>query len=746
MKSPLPIKFFACTWQSAQDEVRRRRACDWWIYDWPYVDHQWLFGDGVFSPLARRYYDQIDGDLFYAVRQVYIQCESRHYAPQPEPKPGLRLTVSSRLDRGAVTHGGSAEPSGIEARLSVPFKNGANSSPTSCPMLRRELFSNPVGFDCTIHGPWNNNIRWEWRDRRPVPSAPYFDLYGRALDFYGNDVPAFLGSLHLVFHRVADLRVRFKPRPIPASAAGRVDPTQPLDYKVIDGTGYFGFAAVIEVTHLESGQIWYQSIHGANHSPGQMNTYSFWPRAWDQMSANADGVIRHYNVSLSYTLNTINPASIGLPTVGTYRMRYILLAYGYDTYDRYVRSDALGLSGDTRMSSKPIRLSHMPSLISYTPGLTSGIIPPFEVTYTCSPVLRDGIEFDAVFDLKNLTTFRFVIKVGNHFDFAVGLVVQAVEWQAWVRLEPGETKYLAGCASISTYRDTSHTHPLQGYDHYSAYFNLFLTAPDNPETTPANMPAKKATQRWHWDLSGWGPQYEPRWGAIKKYAPDGSYDYDFLLQQDSVIKRVDRSITKPSYQPLIDPATYFVTGYQTSYFVSPWHKRPWPDSSLDVVPISVNGEERTWNGSEYVWVPVETSILLTRAMMQQVAAQLGVTEYVVIDGDDMRWFVPGPTYPETFSNVLWIDRFYTLSGALIDDAAMRSAFQTVIDNNAASWPYYRNIVVHPAVRFGSFLGYGSLEVGDCLLGPTGDMVEVGSLADLGSVSTRFLYRIRPEFQ
>ena len=77
---------------------------------------------------------------------------------------------------------------------------------------------------------------------------------------------------------------------------------------------------------------------------------------------------------------------------------------------------------------------------------------------------------------------------------------------------------------------------------------------------------------------------------------------------------------------------------------SPWHKRPWPGysgwGSLSA-PIMINGERLTWNGSQNVWVPVEAvSISLTRTMMQQVAAMLGVTEYVVMDGDDIRWFVP----------------------------------------------------------------------------------------------------------
>lgn len=784
MQISLPVEFFACTWESAQEEVRQSRECDWWIYDWPSTDFYWLFGawwmqpQPDHSPLARRYYDQLTAELDNAVSQAYNRCESRHYATQSAPGPGVRLTVSSRLGRAGVRRG-KTRAEGIEARLSVPFATEmAPPPPAPCPMLRRELFTKPVGFDYVLHGPGGGNFRWEWRDQQTITPDPYFNLYGRTLRFSGSVGSQFLGSLHLVIDRVADLWVRFESRPIPAAVTDRVDPAQPLSYQISAGVGYFGIAGVVEVVHLESGQIYSASVHGPSYPVGQMTTYNWWPSGWEQMSMDENGIIRHHNVDWFYWINTLDPASIGLPTTGTYRMRYILLAYGYQTLDRWVTSTALGSGGDTRMSWKPIFLSHMPSLITYTPGMTDGIIPPFEYTYTRSAVLASGITFDAVFDMKNLTTFRFVAKVGNTFDFAVGVVVQAAGWQAWVSLAPGETKCLAGGVSISG-MGSGNAYPLhpqspnygwQGnwdsgyismYDgQCSISFSLFLTAPDNPETTPANMPALRATQRWYWDLSSWGPQYEPEWGAIKKYAPDGRYDYEYTLQQYNLtavaITSINRSITKPSYQPLIDPATYFVTGYQTSPDVlsSPWHKRPWPTFSgwgnLSV-PIMINGERLTWNGSQYVWVPVDAaSISLSRAMMQQVAAMLGVTEYVVMDGDDIRWFVPvaynPPTYPESFSNVLWIDRFYTRGGAVIDDAAMRAAFQTVIANNAASWPDYRNLIVHPSVRFGSFLDNGGFEVGDYLLGPTGDMVEVASLADLGSVSTRFLYHIKPEFK
>lgn len=776
LKQALPIEFFACTWERARDEVRRSRSCDWWVFDWPGVDFGWLFGN-PYSPLARGYYDHVVGDLEAAIGQAYSQCESRRIAQPPGYKPGLRLALSSRLAGGAIARERGNKPNGLDARLSVSFAPASTPPVNTCPMLPRELFTEPMGFDATIHGPGGGNIRWEVSDQQPILTDPYFEHYGRPLRMYPYpDGANWAGVIHLIFERVVDLRVSFAPRPIPAAVADRVDPNQPLTYDISEGDGFFAIAAVIEVTHLESGQIASRNIV-PSLEPGQMSR-NLWPSNWRSMSMGSDGFIRHGNVDLPFALDLSSPQYFGLPNVGTYRMRYLLLAYGYQTGPRYIHASAPGVNGKLAMSTRPISFSHMPSLIGYTPGMTNGLIPPFEVTYVRSPVIPAGIQFDAVFDIKHLTTFRFVVKVGNAWDFAVGLVVQAAGWQAWVRLEPGETKYLAGGVSISGMSNWS-AYPLHpqspyygwGRNWYSSYvgmysgrfstwFGLFLTAPDAPQTTPANMPQKRATQRWDRDVAGLGPQHEPRWGAIKKYAHDGRYDYEFSLRQynlsAAMIANIERSITQPDHQPLIDPATYFVTGYQTTIGSSTngWWERPWPNYSgwgEGGPPIRVNAEKYTFDGTRNVWMPVQAeAIILTRAMMRQVAALLGITDYVVMDGDDIRWFVPvnynPPAYPESFSNVLWIDRFYTRGGALIDDAAMRAAFQTVIDNNAASWPNYRNIVIHPAVRFGSFLDDGGFEVGDYLLGPNGDMVEVDSLDDLASVSTRFLYAIKPEFK
>jgi hypothetical protein len=820
MQQPIKLSYFLCTWSDADDAAHRQRPCDRWIYDWPDTDFYWLYGSDytslqpppAFSPLARGYYDQITSELNTTISQAIGDCEARRYLAESAPA-GLSLRVASRLAAGQIQHADTQQTTGIAASLSVPFTPDAgtgtgNGDPYACtgstgggsggggtgggsgggtggggsggnlpPTVPLELFMEPIDFGYVIYGPAGGNIRWEWRDPpQTLPASdPYFIHYGRTLRLSAGNEHEFLGALHLVIDKLADLWVRFRPHPIPPALASRVDPTQVLHYEVSRGSGYFNIAAAIEVLHLESGQIYSTSIHG-NAAPGYLPSDGTWPNngGWENMSPDADGVIHHYHVDSFYWISTLDPASIGLPTSGTYRMRYILLAYGYQTYARQVTSNALGLGGDTRMSSQPIWLSHMPSLITYTPGMTDGIMPPFEYTYTRSPVLTNGIVFDAVFDLKNLTTFRCVVKIGNYHDFAIGVVVQAAGWQCWVRLEPGEEKYLAGAVSISGMAnwDAYPLHPLAtlyyGWNntwsstYISMYnsqcqipFRLFLTAPETPETTPSNLPTRKATQRWYWDIAGWDSQYEPVWGAIKQFATDGRYDYEYVLSpynlSANALASITRSITKPEFQTPLDPASYFMNGYDTATYGlgDPWHKRPWPGppgSGILTAPIKINGEELIWNGSQNVWVPVsDISLWLTRVMMQQVAALLGVTEYCVMDGDDIRWLQPHPT-TGSWHNVLWIDRFYTRGGTLVDETTMRNAFQTVIDSNAGHWPTHRALVIHPAVRFGSFLDNGAGEVGDYLLCENAEFTEVSSLSALSSVSTKFLYHITPSFQ
>ena len=66
MQQALPVRYFVCTLESAQDEVRLQRACDWWVFDWPNFDYYWLFGNYLWwiqppprqSPLAYLYYSR----------------------------------------------------------------------------------------------------------------------------------------------------------------------------------------------------------------------------------------------------------------------------------------------------------------------------------------------------------------------------------------------------------------------------------------------------------------------------------------------------------------------------------------------------------------------------------------------------------------------------------------------------------------------------------------------------------------
>ncbi|HMY40082.1 MAG TPA: hypothetical protein PK011_12225, partial [Marinagarivorans sp.] len=89
----------------------------------------------------------------------------------------------------------------------------------------------------------------------------------------------------------------------------------------------------------------------------------------------------------------------------------------------------------------------------------------------------------------------------------------------------------------------------------------------------------------------------------------------------------------------------------------------------------------------------------------------------------------------------WINRFYTLAGVAVDEAAMRAAFNAMLAHFSDDWPnYYRTLRVHQAVRFGTFLDNGAAEMGTYAINETGNLEEANTL-DVNAVSTRFLYRI-----
>jgi hypothetical protein len=230
MQELVPLKFFVCSWENAQAIVAKQRPCDGWIDDWPDADFYWLFGNYYgwlqkdYSPLARGYYDRLTGEINDAINQALNTCENQRYVSQPVPESGVRLIVSSRLNKNGLTRNDS-QNSSIVARLSLPFSS-STTSPQSCPPIPRELFSKPVSFDYTLHGAVGSNFRWELRDAQTITPDPYFDLYGRTLKFIGNNAAQWLGNLHLVIDRLLELQVRFETCPIPAAVASRVDQNQ----------------------------------------------------------------------------------------------------------------------------------------------------------------------------------------------------------------------------------------------------------------------------------------------------------------------------------------------------------------------------------------------------------------------------------------------------------------------------------------------------------------------------------------
>ena len=753
------IAFYTCSREKAEQAVRASRRCDQWLATWPAVDpHR--------TPLAIGYDNQIQVQIKSEIANAIASCEQQRFVSEQQAS-GMSIRVNSRLEGasgGSSTSGSNPSPT---AKLSVVFGPGSPDRP--CPMLPRELFTEAVSFNYQIYGGANGNMSWMLQDPVQLQSDPYFDLYGRTMRFVGAAGNQYLGQMTLMINKLVDLSVLFSGHPIPASVSARVDSGQPLNYQVSSGSGYFNIAAVYELTHLDSGAMFYRSIHG-DQSPGYLPPWSQWPSAWESMSPNQQGVIEHGGFSSSFSLIAPEPLSVGLPSDGDFLIRVILLAFGYDTGERWVTSSAAVQSGDSRMSWQALSFSHMPSLISYNPGLSEGLMPPFELQYTVGVSLATGIEFAAVFDLKYITTFRFVVKLVNHLDFPIGLIVQASGWQSWLLLQPGQTKFLAGATSVSG-MNNSNAYPLHpdspvygwnrawgnasvqmdGFGNCKTAFNLYLTAPFQPDTVPANLPQNKAVLRWTGDPGQLIPQFLNRWGAIKLYSPQGQFDYPSAFPGSVSLKELRPSITQPDYQPLLNPVGYFQTGYSTPAYdyITPWYKTPWPIHSNRAgflpTPIMVNGEEKVRIGNQDTWVPfTERQLPLPRAMVQQVAAAIGVSEHVVMDGDDLRWFELGPG--GTWHNLLWIDRFYGAFGNLVDGQGMRTAFQTVINANSGEWPDYRNLVIHPNVRFGTFLDNGAPEAGDYLLGQDGSMVEVGSFTDLATVSSQFKYVIKPQYQ
>lgn len=358
------IPFYACSRASLEQSIRDKRPCDRWLESWADVDPQR-------TPLAISYEHQIQTQIEQDISDAIDRCEQQRLASEPQ-STGLSIRISSALAGSMQSVSTSDTTSAPTTKLSVAFSPMDSDSP--CPMLPRELFMESVSFNVQVYGGANGNMAWTLENPVSIQPDPYFELYGRPLRFLGPAGDQYLGQLTLTINHVVDLAVQFAAHPIPAEVADRVDPDQPLRYAVSTGSGYFNIAAVFELTHLDSGAMVYHSIHG-DPSAGYLPPWSQWPSGWNSMSPNQQGVIEHGGFSSSFLLMAPDPAIVGLPSDGDFLIRVILLTFGYDTGERWVTSNAIGQNGDGRLSWQPLFFSHLPSLTSYTPGLSEGLMP-----------------------------------------------------------------------------------------------------------------------------------------------------------------------------------------------------------------------------------------------------------------------------------------------------------------------------------------------------------------------------------
>lgn len=740
-KSAQVVKFFACDAekirQNVQQQVEQQHSCDEWIKDWPDVDHDWLFGTDYYSPLALSYYQSrknvVEDAINDRVQQAITDCEKRRYA-QTSTKEGMRIALATRINGGGVVRGRGADATGIQAMLSVSFTSKPDqqhdpNDPAPCPPIPLELFSDPVDFHYTMYGPGSGNIRWELTDSESLEEVPWFDLYGRRMTFYNPIGRQTIGRVRLIFNKIADLWVNFQQRPIPAAIAGRVDRNQRLLYRVskTPGGGNFNFSVVLEFTHLETGQIWYDNhfMEGSNR----------WRSEWSSMSMDANGVIRHYNFqATSDYLNDLMPIEMGLPMYGTYRMRCILMGYVYQTGDCSVNTTLMGGADGMPMSSKRIFVSHQNRLFAYTPGQTTGLIPALEVTYTRSRPLADAILMDWVYDFHNGIMFRHIVRLENTATHPVGVVV-AIEQERtdfevvfWAKLNPGEVRFLAGSVHAFYPCDNRFISACSIAFENALRIQLYFTAPDNPTVRGGGVTELKYIKSIHY---------------IMIYDEKGEYGYKGDLINNNVLSEITTENLVGQRQTFNLRSFFDLNSYEYYEYgffegIHRRFRRPWLTGDEDEYFSRLEVSYEEFLSGRWQYEP-NGIITLPLYIVPQVTDALGLTDSVVVDSNDCMW-------EEDSKTTVLVTRFYRPDGVMIDEEAMRNAFQSAITTNEEqiSSSYYegkiRNIIIKPSVRFGFFMFVGGAipeNINDSL-------TEVGGFSALSSLGTRFIYKFRRE--
>jgi hypothetical protein len=336
-------------------------------------------------------------------------------------------------------------------------------------------------------------------------------------------------------------------------------------------------------------------------------------------------------------------------------------------------------------------------LIPWHNGIPQGIARVHsEVVYI--PQYIDYVDADFIFDYDNNALIRYVLKLSNTITTRpLGVIVNiGNREQFWVSLQPGETRFFSGVLpmvdrllhpylwgssdfSYDIYDFQGNPAMRGGVERSSSDIRLWVTVSitnlPQPETNPVNLSENKMVVPAYWA----GSEYA---STIK------AYTYPQNVVGAYVSKSISKTISKPSHLGVLTTDIYFPAGASSGKVIVL--------ASESSRTLTITGEKRRLSGGEYVWDPVaEEDIPLTEAIIQQFNTALGITTELVLDYKNARWFTDDMLTP-------WFDKVYTTAEVVIDDAAARSAMNSVLTSNAAEWPDYRNITAHSEVKFGVF--------------------------------------------
>lgn len=275
LQASAALPFYVCQWP---DFFATMNACDRDLYQWiekfPANNRPgYLLGE----------MQRISNTVSQQQYQQWSSCESGRYASTPEPEPGLRIAVASRLSGRPLTQG-DASNSGVATRLSVAFAPGTapppppcspGSDPSTWPRLSYHYLhkidklginyypqNTLIQFTNNIPDPyWNGTGPWEGSKVMIAWSLNNWSLFNVQNFFH---MEARITSTK-VFDHWASFKTIDNPAP-PASlmvrseafnlGALQIQTSVPYNWNAPEGQRGQGWHIFVEYTHVDSGQSW----------------------------------------------------------------------------------------------------------------------------------------------------------------------------------------------------------------------------------------------------------------------------------------------------------------------------------------------------------------------------------------------------------------------------------------------------------------------------------------------------------